>query len=537
MMLKRLLRPVLALVLILGLVLLSCSPACAAGRISSDEAMLSALAEMREKGAAEFRLSLTKKYWSALSKNKLEGFCEIILRAGMTNYKMQYSSSGDLKLSKVQWTEPHVAECATQDGFRQAVQELLSQSVPCCQIIVRDKTLFDRLCESSWTYSYCAMCGAEDLSVQYSLQAPYIIYLNDIRYFSVPWRRVGSEVEWTETVQAYADRNTETFFLVPEPAFAEALRTDRVMTARLETAVPTYEYVYTYSQETLIKVKASARYPGARIASAVASGNASGLSGREMETLAAAALMVEQCRRSDPLETAQAIHDALCARIVYTDDDSTDEDDSAVGALLNGQANCDGYADAFYLTGTLAGLEVKYQHGNIREKDADDRYRDVTHMWNLLNIDGTWRMVDVTWDDREDRTVYIWFNIGADRARRTHVWDEETSVPLLAETVLSERPENEYLVRDEAGARNAAADTLEKGYSFFTLVLSDGCEISMEEALDILSRVLNRSFTYSRNEYMRTLTVLYQETTGSHPRTGQKAFGIPAGKAGFGSDW
>ncbi len=506
-MLKRLPRMFLALVLALGLMLLPVSPARAASRISSDEEMLSALADMREKGAIEFRLSLTKKYWSALSKNKLEGFCEIILRAGMTDYRMQYSSSGDLKLSKVQWTEPHVAECATQDGFRQAVQELLNQSVPCCQIIVRDKTLFDRLCESSWTYSYCAMCGAEDLSVQYSLQAPYVIYLKDIRYFSVPWRRVGSEAEWTEAVQAYAERNTETFFLVPEPSFAESLRTDRAMTARLETAVPTYEYVYTYSRETLIKVKASARYPGARIASAVASGNASGLSAREMETLAAAALMAEQCRRSDPLETARAIHDALCDRIVYTEDDSTDEDDTAVGALLNGQANCDGYADAFYLAGTLAGLEVRYQHGDSRERGADDRELKVTHMWNLLKIDGTWRLVDVTWDDREDRTVYTWFNIGADRARRTHVWDEVNSLPLLPETVLSERPGNEYLIRDEAGTRAAAADATNKGYGIFTLVLSDGCSIGMEGVLNILSRSLNRSFTYSRNEYMRTLTV------------------------------
>ena len=41
-----------------------------------------------------------------------------------------------------------------------------------------------------------------------------------------------------------------------------------------------------------------------------------------------------------------------------------------------------------------------------------------------------WR--DVT-DDQESGTVYTWFNIGADRARQTHRWDEAISVP-LAET-------------------------------------------------------------------------------------------------------
>ena len=61
---KQRLRFVTALALVLGLVVLLCGSASAnKSRIASDEEMLSALAEMREKEAVGFKLSLTKKYW------------------------------------------------------------------------------------------------------------------------------------------------------------------------------------------------------------------------------------------------------------------------------------------------------------------------------------------------------------------------------------------------------------------------------------------------------------------------------------------
>ena len=118
-------------------------------------------------------------------------------------------------------------------------------------------------------------------------------------------------------------------------------------------------------------------------------------------------------------------------------------------------------------------------------------------------------MVDVTWDDQEDRTVHTWFNIGADRARRTHVWDEKNSTPLLEKTDPAGRPGNEYLVRDEEGIRSAVSDAAAKGYDFFTLVTDEGCPLDGSAVLNCLTRAVRRSFTYGWNEYMRAMTVCY----------------------------
>lgn len=327
------------------------------GRIGSDEELLEALAEVREKNAVGFQLVLKTPYLEELTEEDGAGFTRIAVQAGMTDYKMRYSSDGDLKLDDVKWTEPHVAACATEEEFRRAVEGMLAEGVPCCQITVEDKGVFDALLENERAFTWVLTCGAHKVSIRHSLHEPYIIYLDNIGY-----------------------------------------------------------------------------YPGYRIVKANEGNEFLNLTRRELKTLDAAAEMAETCRRADPLETARAVHDALCDTIVYTDMASTDEDDNAIGALLNGKANCDGYADAFYLVGTLAGLEVRYQHGeSLVRRNADDGERDVTHMWNVMRIDGTWRMVDVTWDDQESGTVYTWFNIGADRARQTHRWDEAISVP-LAET-------------------------------------------------------------------------------------------------------
>lgn len=428
-MLKRLFRSLLALALVLGFVMLPVFPAAAAGRIADDGALLEELAELREMNALGFQLRLKKTYFAELAEDDLAGLSALFLTAGMTDYRLRYTTEGDLTLDDVKWTEPHAASCSTEAAFREALRDLLSQGVSACQIIVTDKNMFDRLAAGKLAFLYSAMYGAEEVTVRTTLRAPYAFYFNDIKYYDVPWYVVSGEEACLAAVRQMAEENADAFYLIPDPAFAEKASSDKQMQKRLETAGAGYQYLYTYSEDMLIKVKVSTRYPGTRIVNAVRAENYMDLDHRERETLSAAMELADACRREDPLETALLIHDALCERIAYTDDENSDEDDNAIGALLDGRANCDGYADAFYLAGTLAGLEVRYQHGSSRRDGGNTG--EVSHMWNLIKIDGTWRMVDVTWDDQEDRTIHTWFNIGAEQARRTHVWEEENSPPLL----------------------------------------------------------------------------------------------------------
>ena len=232
------------------------------------------------------------------------------------------------------------------------------------------------------------------------------------------------------------------------------------------------------------------------------------LSARERATYQAALRMAQDCQRGTPLETARAIHDTLCRHIVYTVDESTEEDDTAIGAILNGQANCDGYTDAFYLVGTLAGLTVRHQFGNVYEYDTSYGYSD-SHLWNLLYLDGSWRVVDVTWDDQKDgEPRYLWFNIGYDRITRTHFWNESCSPSIISRTPAYGRPENEYSVRDVNDAMSVIASAARQYpdnlvFCFDTPITKAGCQ----PLIDAFMQYTGSGCTYWFEDRMQTLTL------------------------------
>ncbi len=167
-------------------------------------------------------------------------------------------------------------------------------------------------------------------------------------------------------------------------------------------------------------------YTGFRTARAWALNRTDLLGGEERLLLERAQALVEQAvdESRTPWERARWIHDEICRRTVYTlSADGRSVQDTASGVLLYGEAECDGYADAFYLLGTLAGFNVGFQHGTTVESAEDG-----AHLWNVIEWDGLWYHVDVTWDDidcegHEDMMTYRYFNVGGDLFR-DHFWDE-----------------------------------------------------------------------------------------------------------------
>ena len=112
-----------------------------------------------------------------------------------------------------------------------------------------------------------------------------------------------------------------------------------------------------------ITISDASLYPGYEILRSIEAGKEEDLPSELKKTLAEAQSLADACRTPDPLETAKNIQSAICARVRYAYMTNRSDVDTAVGALLNGTADCDGYADAFYLVGSLAGLDVRYQHG------------------------------------------------------------------------------------------------------------------------------------------------------------------------------
>lgn len=167
--------------------------------------------------------------------------------------------------------------------------------------------------------------------------------------------------------------------------------------------------------------------PSHKILKAYRAGTADDLTAEEAQVLQTAKAIVTEAKKAgDTLRQEQYIHDVLIRRIVYEshDNKSTEERKrihSCIGALADGKANCQGYADAFYLLCSMLGMEVRIMNNSLSGTDA--------HTWNAIRVHDRWVMVDVTYDDTwavfdEKVPHYAFFNFAADMGRETHVWDE-----------------------------------------------------------------------------------------------------------------
>ena len=275
-----------------------------------------------------------------------------------------------------------------------------------------------------------------------------------------------------------------------------------------------YDYgTVTAGLKRTITVYVISLYPGYEILRSIETGKEDTLSSKLKKTLEEARSIAETCQTSDPLETAENIQRILCSQVSYANMTNMSDVDTAVGPLLNGVADCDGYADAFYLIGNLAGLEVRYQHGMASYYDEEEsKLVTSSHMWNLLKIDGSWRVVDVCWADGSRGVDYTWFNIGKDRASRSRIWYEELTVPLLETTDLSTRPETEYSVTSYEELEAAMKEAIGKEQSSFTIIFDRDNYGSRGEAFDVLWNLYNGEVSYYWDECTRALTLILEET-------------------------
>lgn len=119
-------------------------------------------------------------------------------------------------------------------------------------------------------------------------------------------------------------------------------------------------------------------------------------------------------------EKEKAIHDYLVMNIRYDEENQSPiESHTAYGALVNGVAVCDGYAESFDLLLKIVGIKSKLIYGTMD---------NVLHAWNLVEINGKKYFVDVTADDptnnENNYMKYTYFNVPFDYMTISHVFDE-----------------------------------------------------------------------------------------------------------------
>lgn len=106
-------------------------------------------------------------------------------------------------------------------------------------------------------------------------------------------------------------------------------------------------------------------------------------------------------------EKATAIHNWMCQNIQY---DYSFSHYTVKGAINEGLAVCQGYAETFRKLCNIAGIECEMVTGTVTPSVRRTVYIDGRtvyiyaagsggHAWNQVKVDGQWYQVDVTWDD------------------------------------------------------------------------------------------------------------------------------------------
>lgn len=123
-------------------------------------------------------------------------------------------------------------------------------------------------------------------------------------------------------------------------------------------------------------------------------------------------------------EKLDRIHRAVIEGMEYAYDEDLIKNHSPSGFFLYGRGVCQAYAMAMYILLNEVGIETRFVGGELKTAiDGDTR-----HAWNLVKIDGVWRHVDATSNDRGNRfdnqVSTIYYLLTDEQLSSTHIWDK-----------------------------------------------------------------------------------------------------------------
>ena len=151
-------------------------------------------------------------------------------------------------------------------------------------------------------------------------------------------------------------------------------------------------------------------FPGTHVANAYLNGDTSKLTPEERKLYRIAVRIVNKANKhSSEREKARYIHDEICKRVKgYKDENERNK--TAVGALIDGYAQCQGFTDAFYMICRMSGLNVGRIYGS---------YLVEPHTWNFIMFsDGKSYCIDVT-NGFNSKSLYL-FCATRERMEKTH---------------------------------------------------------------------------------------------------------------------
>lgn len=119
-------------------------------------------------------------------------------------------------------------------------------------------------------------------------------------------------------------------------------------------------------------------------------------------------------------EREKYIHDKLLENCTYKKGVTGSGDGwqyfSAYGAIVEGEAVCEGYAKSMQILLSQLGIECYIIRGEGE---------GVGHMWNVVKLGGEWYHLDPTWNDTDDIINYEYFNVNTEMITKNHIINED----------------------------------------------------------------------------------------------------------------
>ncbi|MCL1880998.1 MAG: transglutaminase-like domain-containing protein [Oscillospiraceae bacterium] len=149
------------------------------------------------------------------------------------------------------------------------------------------------------------------------------------------------------------------------------------------------------------------------------------LTTQEIQVYEIAQSAVATYRGNTTFETAHALHTFVKNSMEFEHNHENNPNAFNVyGALVEGRAVCQGYAQSLLILLHMAGIENTLITGQAGDEE---------HAWNFVNY-GTatnpnWYHVDVTWNDTEHGLSNQFFNVSDAVIQRTHTWERANFPP------------------------------------------------------------------------------------------------------------
>ncbi|MBQ9976974.1 MAG: hypothetical protein IJP21_00085 [Clostridia bacterium] len=232
--------------------------------------------------------------------------------------------------------------------------------------------------------------------------------------------------------------------------------------------------------------------------------------------------IMAQVTATTPFEIELQIHDILCSSVTYANSVENPLVYTAYGALVNGEAVCEGYSRAMQL------LLAQY---NIISTLVTGDSEGVGHMWNLVNIENAWYHLDTTWND--GKGTHSYFNLTDTEIAKDHgiykihtelSYDEivcETPKPYNFNLPVCDKTDNNYFVKKDyiysPDGEEKIAKHLMKPFDVIEFKFSDDTfkeqfKANADYYLNLINQILIREkspFTITNYSITETTLIIY----------------------------